>query len=656
MNSIKTKLLAVVVPIICIALILVAYINQIKAKEFLEANFEKYSIANLEKTQEKLDDTFRIHIERLKGFAESSDVISGDKGQQQAFINRVAKEFTDYSVILIADLKGNTITSINKDINISERDYFQTIVSGSEFSISDPIISKVDNSTTIVFAVPINDDKGKTVGVLGGTFPIDSLQKLVSEVKVGETGYAFLTDENGMFIEHPNDKLVLEKSVSDLGIPVLETAIKDVRTEKTGSIRYIFEGIDKFTFYQKLTSNNWVLFIGVPTAEATSELSYLTKLSFVTVGIILVFSIIIIFIFSSRLVKPIQKMSHLTSVVAKGDLTLSVEHQAKDEIGILGANFNTMISGMQRILKQIHLVSDHVKQSSTTLVNSSEETKLSAEQVATAINELATGTTDIVNSVTSVTDKVQYMSNTLEDLSKFASEVNETSLQSKALSEKGEVLVNLAIDSIREVNNQVQETAEIIQLVDKRSTEIGNVIEIITRIAEQTNLLALNASIEAARAGDAGRGFAIVAEEVRKLASETNHSAERISNMISETQNESHRAVKSIDIGLSVVEEGMQAVIQSGEAFTKISENINMTSAQIEKTNNSIRNLEEVSLSITEDMESISAVTEQSSASAEEVSAASEQQAASAIQISNDAIELSNLSNELQEMMKQFKI
>lgn len=656
MKSIKTKLLAVIVPIICIALILVAYINHNKAQEFLEANFEKYSLANLEKTQEKLDNIFHIHIERLKGFAESSDIISKDIAKQQAYINRIAKEFTDYSVLLVSDLKGNTITSINKDANISDRDYFHTIVSGSEYAISDPIISKVDNSTTIVFAVPIKDENGKTTGVFGGTFPIDSLQQLVSEVKIGETGYAFLTDENGLFLEHPNDDLVLEKSVSDLGIPVLATAVEEVKSGKVGSIRYRFEGIDKFTFYQKLKSNNWVLFIGVPTAEATSELAYLAKLSFVTAGIILMFTIIIVFIFSSRLVKPIQRMSNLTSAVAKGDLTLSVDHQAKDEIGILGANFNTMISGMQKILTQINSVSDHVKQSSTTLVNSSEETKQSAEQVATAINELATGTSDIVNSVSSVTDKVQYMSNTLKDLSKFASEVNETSLQSKKLSEKGEVLVNKAIDSIREANNQVQETAEIIQLVDKRSTEIGNVIEMITRIAEQTNLLALNASIEAARAGEAGRGFAIVAEEVRKLASETNHSAVRIANMISETQNESHRAVKSIEIGLNVVEEGMQAVIQSGEAFTQISQNVNTTSEQIEKTNSSIHNLEEISMSITENMESISAVTEQSSASAEEVSAASEQQAASAVQISNDAVELSKLSNELQEMMKQFKI
>lgn len=656
MNSLKTKLLVVIVPIICIALILVAYINQSKAKEFLEANFERYSLANLEKTQEKLDDSFSVHIERLKGFAQSSDVISGDENEQQAYLNRISKKFTEYSVLLISDVNGKTITSVNKETNISDRAYFQSIKAGNDFAISDPVVSKVDNSTTVVFAVPIKNANGEMIGIFGGTFPIDSLQKLVSGVKVGETGYAILTAKDGLIIEHPNDELVLQSTIKDVNIPELNKAHEDAQSGKVGMVRYEYQNEERFTFYKQLKSNGWNLFIIVPIAEATSELSYLAKLSFVTAGIVLIFAIIIIIIFSSRLVKPLQRMSSLTSEVAKGDLTLSVSHKGKDEIGILGLNFNTMISGMQSILTQINSVSEHVKQSSETLVNSSEETKQSAEQVAIAINELATGTSDIVNSVSSVTDKVQYMSQTLGELSKFANEVNNSSLQSKELSEHGEIYVNEAITSIRETNNQIQETAEIIKLVDKRSTDIGNVVEMISRITEQTNLLALNASIEAARAGDAGRGFAIVAEEVRKLAHETGKSAEQISKMISETQDESHRAVKSIEQGLHVAENSMAAVIQSGEAFTDISKNVNTTSQQVEKTNSLIQNLEEISVSISENMESISAVTEQSSASAEEVSAASEQQAASAVQISNDAVELSKLSENLQEIMMKFKI
>lgn len=656
MNSIKTKLLVVIIPIICIALVVVSYLNHNKAKEFLEADFRDISYAELEKTQQGLDDALKVQIEKLKGFSFSSDLLSQVPAQQKQFIARIAAELPEYSLVYVADKNGKAMTSADADADVSDRDYFQSIMSGSEWEISDPLISKVDNTAVIVFAVALKDTNGQTFGMLGGTFPIDSLQDIVADVKVGETGYAFITQGDGLTIGHPQKDMVLQTNIKDLNIPAMVTAHEQAQKGETGMIRYTFDGIEKFNFYKKLESTDWVLYITAPVKEATSKLSYLAILSFVTAGVVLVIAVIIVIIFSSRLVRPIQKMSNLTSSVAQGDLTLKVEHQSKDEVGLLGQNFNAMIEGMQNILLKINTVSEHVRNSSATLVESSEETKLSAEQVATAINELATGTTDIVNSVTSVTDKVQHMSETLKELSQFAHEVNHTSLESKDLSEKGGHLINEAINTIREANQQVQNTAEIIKLVDKRSSEIGNVINMITSIAEQTNLLALNASIEAARAGDAGKGFAVVAEEVRKLATETSTSADQIATMIRETQSESHRAVRSIEQGLDVVEDGMAKVIESGEAFNRISDNVIMVSEQTTKMNASIQELDEISAGISEDMSSISAVTEESSAGAEQVSAASEQQAASAVHISNDAVELSKLSHELQEMINQFKI
>lgn len=656
MNSIKTKLLIVIIPIICLALVVVSYLNHNKAKEFLEADFEEISYVQLDKTQTGLDDAMNKEIEKIKGFSFSSDILSQDSVQQKQYLERIAGQLPEYSLLFVSDAKGDAVTSSNSSVNIADRDYFQSIMSGNETVISNPLISKADNTAVIVFAVALKDNQGKTFGLFGATFPIDSLQQLVADVKVGETGYAFIVQNDGLIIGHPQKDLVMQSTISDLNVKELVTAHTSAQTGETGVVRYTFEGVEKFNFYKKLQSTDWVVYITAPVKEATSKLSYLAILSFVTAGVVLIFTVIIVIIFSSRLVRPIQKMSNLTSAVAQGDLTLKVDHQGKDEVGLLGQNFNIMIEGMQNILLKINGVSEHVRKSSETLVESSEETKLSAEQVATAINELATGTTDIVNSVTSVTDKVQHMSDTLKELSQFADEVNHTSLESKTLSEKGELLINQAIQTISEANKQVQETAEIIKLVDKRSSEIGNVINIITSIAEQTNLLALNASIEAARAGDAGKGFAVVAEEVRKLATETSSSADKIANMIRETQSESHKAVKSIEQGLGVVEDGMGKVIQSGDAFTKISDNINTVSEQTTKINSSIQDLEEISSAISEDMSSISAVTEQSSAGAEEVSAASEQQAASAVHISSDAVELSKLSQELQEMINQFKI
>ena len=305
MRSLKTKLLAVLVPIMSIAFVLVAWMNYHKAKEMLESNFEQLSFITLENTQIELNKILNIHIERLNGFAQSSDM--NNMLSQQSYINRIGKQFPEYSLLLVADKNGNTITSVNSKVNIADRDYFQRIMAGEDYAISDPIISKVDQSSTIVFAVPIKNSKDEIIGVFGGSYPIESLQKIISEVKVGKTGYAFITQRNGMFISHPNKEIVFQSVVEDLKIPQLTTAQKEARSGKSGMIRYKYNGEERFTFYKQLESKDWNLFITVPVMEATSQLSILAKLSFITAGIVLLITIIIISLFSSRLIKPIKK-------------------------------------------------------------------------------------------------------------------------------------------------------------------------------------------------------------------------------------------------------------------------------------------------------------------------------------------------------------
>lgn len=655
-NSVKSKLLFVIIPILTIALIAVALINHNKAKGFLEDNFEEKSMVQLELLKTKLNERLTSHAERLKNIASSSEIRSMNKDIQMKYMEKMIKEYPQYDMFFITDTKGNSFTTENKEANISDRPYFQEIMSGKPYVISNPITSKTSGKVSIIFATPILDHNKKVNGMFATSFPLDNLHKIVEEVKIGQTGYAFVTQSDGLIISHADKSLVQKLNITEMGEPKLEKAHAEVQKGQKGMVRYTFKGVEKYNFYSQLPITGWDLYLTAPVKEASSQLSYLAKLSFVTAAIVLIAAIIIIVIFSTRLVRPIQKMSELTSHVAAGDLTIKVEHSAKDEIGVLGNNFNAMIGKMQALLKQIGIVSHQVKDSSGQMVQKSEETKISAEQVASSIEELATGTSDIVSSVSNVSNKVNEMNSTLSQITYFVEDVSKTSKQSNESAEKGQVYVNEAIAKISEANQTVMETAAIIRKVDQQSAEIGDVIAIITGIADQTNLLALNASIEAARAGDGGKGFAVVAEEVRKLANETAKSAEQIASLISQTQAQSHQAVESIDTGSKVVQDGMQAVLKSGEAFKEIASNVNKVSQENDNIVKSIRNLEDISIGIGSDMENISAVTEQSSAGAEEVSAASQQQAAGAYQMASDAENLSKLSEDLKQLMDQFKI
>lgn len=656
MKSIKSKLLMVIIPIMCLALIGMAWLNHNKAKEFLEQNFREKSMVELELLSIKLNDQLQMHVERLSNIATGEEMTGMNPVVQMTYLKQKLKEYPEYTMLFVANSNGDALTTEDKRANIADRPYFQQIMKGSQHVISEPVASKTTGKLSIVVANRIQDKEGKTIGLVGTTFPIDTLTKTASEVKIGQTGYAFIAQKDGLIISHPKKELVMKSNVTKLHVPKLAEAHEAAQRGEIGEVRYEFDGVDKYTFYKKLPITGWSIFLTAPVAEASVQLTYLAKLSFVSATVVLIFAIIIVVIFSTRLVRPIQKMSELTSYVANGDLTLKVEHAANDEVGRLGENFNVMVGKIQDLLGQIGKVSTHIKASSDTLSITSQETKMSAEQVAITISELASGTVDIASSVTHAASQMNDMVQTVNRIANHTGEVLSASNQSKESAESGLGYANEAIQKMTEVNETVKQTSEMIQKLDERSKEIGNIVGMITNIAEQTNLLALNASIEAARAGEHGKGFAVVAEEVRKLANETSSSASQIAALIKETQHDSQRAVQSAQSGTRVVEEGSKTVYQAGQVFEEIVQHIDNVLHKNKEIYTAIKSLEEVGQQIGESMERISAVTEEASAGAEEVSAASQQQAAGANQISDDANSLASLGDELQQVMNQFKI
>lgn len=656
MKSIKYKLLFTLIPVVLVALAVVSIINHNKAKEFLEENFEDKAFIQLDNIKLSINNLLAVQQERLISITQDPVVQSMNREEQIENLNQRLEEYEEYNIFFVADTTGKTFTTNNQDLDIKDRAYFAEIMNGAEFAISDPVISKASGEAVIVIASRI-EQAGETVGLLGSTLPLSYFTGEVNQTKIGETGYASIVQKDGTVMVHPKETLVMKEKINELGVPELKTAYEESMKGKNDLIKYTFDGSERYIFYTQIPITGWGLYQIVPVEEASQQLGYLAMLSFVTAGVVMLFAIIIIVIFSSRLVKPIRALSVITTNIADGDLTLKVDHGgSEDEVGVLGKNFNRMIENMQEMLKKVKDVSDHVKSSSDTLVSSSDDTKRSAEQVAVTIAELAEGTTDIAHSVTNTTNQMQNLNETVNHIEGYTNEVISTSGKSKESTEKGLQYSNDAIAKMDEVNSTVLETAEIIRKVDKQSQEIGNIVQMITSIAEQTNLLALNASIEAARAGDHGKGFAVVAEEVRKLANETTGSAEQISKLIGETQTESQRAVEAAEAGTRVVEEGAETVKQTTGVFNEIAEYVDEVLRNNHDIHDSIGKLKRVASQIGEDMESISSVTEQASAGAEEVSATSQEQASGAVLISKDAEKLAELAEDLQKMLKQFKV
>nr|WP_275899522.1 methyl-accepting chemotaxis protein [Bacillus piscicola] len=244
----------------------------------------------------------------------------------------------------------------------------------------------------------------------------------------------------------------------------------------------------------------------------------------------------------------------------------------------------------------------------------------------------------------------------VEKIVDSSAEVTRKAKETEETAKKGNEEIVRSSEQIRVINHEVQDSAEIIKHLGKRSTEIGSIIETITNISEQTNLLALNAAIEAARAGEHGRGFAVVADEVRKLAEESSRSAQQIKELIEAIQDETNKAVKKMVHGQAEAKEGVAVIERAGTAFQTILTSIYDVTTQIENVSAVSKQMAANSEHVTSAIAEMNHVAETTAGSAQNVAAGTEQQLAAIEEVSSSSEELSRMAQELQEEVSVFKL
>ena len=393
------------------------------------------------------------------------------------------------------------------------------------------------------------------------------------------------------------------------------------------------------------------------TSQASSQVSRAMFLvvtnSVVALAIAIFFGIVI----SNVISKPIISLTKTAKQLAAGNLAIERIHvKSRDEIYELNESFNEMASNLRETVSEISTGAEHVAGSSEELTSSAEETSRATNQITEAIQSVASGAEKQVESTNHVREIVNDISYGMQQIVSSVDVVSSSTTVAEERSKNGVEVVNKAINQMNIINMKTSEISEVVTNLGDKSKEIGSIISLITAVAEQTNLLALNAAIEAARAGEHGKGFAVVANEVRKLAEQSNNSANQISSLIQDIQKDIENSVVVMGEGRSSVQEGLTYVNEAGKEFHTISFSIDDISKQIQEVSASVEQIKAGSETMVGSIEDAANIAEQSSVYSQNVAASAEEQMATMEEIASAAESLSQMAEKLQAEVSKFKL
>ena len=515
---------------------------------------------------------------------------------------------------------------------------------------------------------------------------LKDLSKVLNDIEIGEQGFV-ITGATGFLAPYQNGKREVEGKIEDLNTllkddpdqldkmdkiqaqygfwmqfvdRVIETR-KDKGLEKAASLvetgvgKKYLDGIrsyvDMIVVDQQKDLNNRI--------DSLTQQVYMSKI--VTIGLSAFAVLLAVFfgiILSHTIKTNTKKISRSILEIANagGDLTKRIHVKSKDELADLASDTNQLIGGIATLVKQVSEMAENVSASSQELLASAEETSRTITSIAETSSEIAAGSDQTTHRMSSSLEKM----NSLEEAARFlfnqAELVRQTARDMRVVAEKGGKTVQASSSKMMSIEETMSNTSETVEALGQRSTQITTIIGTITDIAEQTNLLALNAAIEAARAGEHGRGFAVVADEVRKLAEQSRQAAKGVTEIVHSIQEEVNIIIKQNSDGVKEVIAGVEITNETNTSLEDILTQTTKTTVVVDEMVDHIQETLNLSQEVAASFAHVNEIAEATASNTETTAAASEEGSAAMEQVTASASELSQQAEKLKELISSFKI
>lgn len=515
--------------------------------------------------------------------------------------------------------------------------------------------SKSTGDLVVSAVAPFYGENKQFRGAICGDITLTVLKEQVQHIKYRNQGIGYIVEKTGKLLATSGKEQPMSEAKDIKGVgEKLDSMFQ------TGSGYFTYtdaDGAEQLFAYTTVPTTGWLIGMAVPTDFVFAPIQRLRLIYgvLIVVGLLLVMGMCLTF--AARITKPIVALEGQASQLADGNLRVpQLPVESEDEIGSMTRAFNTMQEHLHDLISKMAATSEQVAAASEELTANAQQSADAAVHVAETIGEVSNGMDRQLADIDGAKKNVDAVFIDITAMTEKTKKVTEAAVGTSEAAKQGELLMKDATTKMAHIETSVMNSADVVRTLGESSQQIGQIVEAISSIADQTNLLALNAAIEAARAGEHGRGFAVVADEVRKLAAESQESAEQIKERILTIQKDTAHAVSAMEEGKTEVQLGAKAIRDVGEQFQDIMGQVNDIRNQIDEISTSVNSVSSGAGHIVDAVDSIDSVSRRTADHTSSISASTEEQSASNEEIAAASQSLAHLASDMQAAINKFKL